>query len=266
MNRPRNASGTVLLCFVTAIYIFLMAPILLIVVLSLNSGEFLLFPIEGVSLRWFGELYASRQFMNAILTSLQVAGIATFVSGILGTAAAIYCVRHAGRLRGLLRLYIMLPLLIPEILTAIALLFYMYQIGIGTSYSIGLQIGHIVITLPYVFMNVATSLFNFDNSVEEAARSLGASPMTTFRRVTLPLIKPGVITGCLFAFIISFDIFNISLLLKGVGTTTLPIQLFDYLRWDFDPTAAAVSSISIVMTLVAILILDRFVGLRSLRF
>lgn len=266
MSRPRNASASLLLCFVTAVYLFLMAPILLIVILSLNSGEFLLFPIEGVSLRWFGELYASKQFMDAILTSLQVAGIATFVSGILGTAAAIYCVRHAGRLRGLLRLYIMLPLLIPEILTAIALLFYMYQIGIGTSYSIGLQIGHVVITLPYVFMNVATSLFNFDNSVEEAARSLGASPMTTFRRVTLPLIKPGVITGCLFAFIISFDIFNISLLLKGVGTTTLPIQLFDYLRWDFDPTAAAVSSISIVMTLVAILILDRFVGLRSLRF
>lgn len=266
MKPRRNAAATFLLCFVTAIYLFLMAPILLIVVLSLNSGEFLLFPIEGVSLRWFGELYASTQFMKAILTSLQVAGIATFVSGILGTAAAIYCVRHAGRLRGVLRLYIMLPLLIPEILTAIALLFYMYQIGIGTSYSIGLQIGHIVITLPYVFMNVATSLFNFDNSVEEAARSLGASPLTTFRRITLPLIKPGVITGCLFAFIISFDIFNISLLLKGVGTTTLPIQLFDYLRWDFDPTAAAVSSISIVMTLVAILILDRFVGLRSLRF
>lgn len=266
MSRPRGASGTLLLCFVTAVYIFLMAPILLIVVLSLNSGEFLLFPIEGVSLRWFGELYASKQFMDAILTSLRVAGIATLVSGILGTAAAIYCVRHAGRLRGLLRLYIMLPLLIPEILTAIALLFYMYQIGIGTSYSIGLQVGHVVITLPYVFMNVATSLFNFDNSVEEAARSLGASPITTFKRVTLPLIKPGVITGCLFAFIISFDIFNISLLLKGVGTTTLPIQLFDYLRWDFDPTAAAVSSISIVMTLVAILILDRFVGLRSLRF
>lgn len=266
MKQSRSATETVFLLIVSAVYIFLMAPIVLIVVLSLNSGEFLLFPIEGLSLRWFGELYASQQFIDAILTSLQVAGIATVVSGVLGTAAAIYCVRHAGRMRGVLRLFLMTPLLIPEILTAIALLFYMYQIGVGTSYSIGMQIGHIVITLPYVFMNVATSLFNFDDSVEEAARSLGASPMVTFRRVTLPLIKPGVITGCLFAFIISFDIFNISLLLKGVGTTTLPIQLFDYLRWDFDPTAAAVSAVSITMTLVAILILDRFVGLRSLRF
>lgn len=266
MKQSRSPAETFFLVIVTAIYIFLMAPIVLIVVMSLNSGEFLLFPIEGLSFRWYGALIDNRQFMNAIGMSLQVAAIATIVSGILGTAAAIYCVRYAGGMQGMVRLYLMTPLLIPEILTAIALLFYMYQIGIGTRYSIGLQIGHIVITLPYVFMNVATSLFNFDHSVEEAARSLGASPLKTFRRVTLPLIKPGVITGCLFAFIISFDIFNISLLLKSVGTSTLPIQLFDYLRWDFDPTAAAVSAVSIIMTLVAILILDRFVGLRSLRF
>lgn len=252
--------------FVIAVYVFLMAPIVLIVILSLNSGEFLLFPIEGVSLRWFGELWNSRQFTSAIATSFQVAIISTIVSGILGTLAAIYCTRFATRMKGALRLFMMAPLLIPEILTAIALLFFMYQIGIGTRYSIGLQIGHIVITFPYVFMNVSSALFNFDRSLEEASRSLGASPLKTFRRVTLPLIKPGVITGCLFAFIISFDIFNISLLLKGIGTTTLPIQLFDYLRWDFDPTAAAVSSLSIIMTLVAIMILDRFVGLRSLRF
>jgi len=262
----RDPGKLILNVFVIAVYIFLMAPIVLIVILSLNSGEFLLFPIEGVSLRWFGALWNSRQFMDAIGTSFQVAVISTFVSGIFGTLAAIYCIRFAHRMRGALRLFMMAPLLIPEILTAIALLFFMYQIGIGTRYSIGLQIGHIVVTFPYVFLNVSSALFNFDKSLEEASRSLGASPLMTFRRVTLPLIKPGVITGCLFAFIISFDIFNISLLLKGIGTTTLPVQLFDYLRWDFDPTAAAVSSLSIIMTLIAILIFDRFVGLRSLRF
>ncbi len=262
----RDPGKFLLNAFVIAVYVFLMAPIVLIVILSLNSGEFLLFPIDGVSFRWFVALWNSRQFTDAIATSLQVAAISTVVSGVLGTLAAIYCIRFADRMRGALRLFMMAPLLIPEILTAIALLFFMYQIGIGTRYSIGLQIGHIVVTFPYVFLSVSSALFNFDRSLEEASRSLGASPFMTFRRVTLPLIKPGVITGCLFAFIISFDIFNISLLLKGIGTTTLPVQLFDYLRWDFDPTAAAVSSLSIFMTLVAILILDRFVGLRSLRF
>ncbi len=265
-RRRGQATDRILNLFITVVYVFLMAPIVLIVVLSLNAGEFLAFPPQGLSLRWFGTLYDNQQFMDAIVYSFQIAIVATVVSGIIGTMAAVYVVRHAGWAKGPLRLFLMGPLLIPEILTAIALLFFMYEIGIGTKYSIGIQIGHIVITIPYVFMNVATSLFNFDRSVEEAARSLGASPAQTFRRVTLPLIKPGVITGCLFAFVISFDIFNISLLLKGIGTNTLPIQLFDYLRWDFDPTAAAVSSISIAMTFIVIFVLDRYVGLRSLRF
>ena len=90
--------------------------------------------------------------------------------------------------------------------------------------------------------------------------------MTGVQTCALPIYQPGLITGALFAFIISFDLFNLSLLLKGVGMTTLPLQLFDYLRWDFDPTAAAVSSVSIVMTLLVVLIIDRTVGLRSLRF
>ena len=100
----------------------------------------------------------------------------------------------------------------------------------------------------------------------QAARSLGADRYTTFRRITLPIIKPGIISGALFCFIISFDLFNISLLLKGIGIATLPIQLFDYVRWDFDPTAAAVSTVSIIVTVIALVIAQRLIGLRSLRF
>jgi putative spermidine/putrescine transport system permease protein len=109
-------------------------------------------------------------------------------------------------------------------------------------------------------------LYNFDSSLEDAARSLGANRLTTFRRITLPIIKPGVISGGLLAFIISFDLFAVSLLLKGVGNSTLPIQLFDYVRFNFDPTAAAVATVSIVITLVMVLVTDRLVGLESLRF
>ncbi len=252
--------------FVGAVYVFLLSPILLIVLMSLNAGEFLAFPPKGFSLRWYVALFQSEPFMRAIRTSLLVAAIATMVSTIIGTAAALFFVRHAGRWRDGLRVLLLMPLLLPEILTAIALLFFVYATGIGTRSMVGLLIGHTLITLPYVFMNVASSLYNFDLSIEHAARSLGAGPLTTFRRVTLPLIKPGIITGALFAFIISFDLFNMSLLLKGVGMTTLPLQLFDYLRWDFDPTAAAVSSVSILMTFAAVLLIDRVFGLRSLRF
>jgi len=252
--------------FVACVYIFLLAPIVLIVLLSLNAGEFLAFPPQGLSLRWYVALFNNEPFMRAIRTSLLVAGVATGVSTVVGTAAALYFVRHAGRFREALRLLLMLPLMLPEILTAIALLFFLYATGIGTRTMFGLLVGHVLITLPYVFMNVAASLYNFDRSLEQAARSLGAGAVRVFRRVTLPLIKPGIITGALFAFIISFDLFNMSLLLKGIGMTTLPIQLFDYLRWDFDPTAAAVSSVSIVLTFTVVLVIDRVVGLRSLRF
>ena len=112
----------------------------------------------------------------------------------------------------------------------------------------------------------STRCYNQDPSLEQAARSLGATPGRAFRRVTLPLIKPGLITGALLAFVISFDLFNMALLLKGIGITTLPLQLFGYLRYDFDPAAPAVSTLSVVLTIGVVVVLDKMVGLRSLRF
>jgi putative spermidine/putrescine transport system permease protein len=262
-HRIGNALGKL---YVGAVYAFLVLPISIIVLMSLNAGEFLAFPPQGLSLRWFGALFKNEAFMRAIQTSLMLAAIATVCSCAIGTAAALYVVRHATRLREALRMLLMLPLMLPEILTAIALLFFLYATGIGTRTMFGLVVGHVLVTLPYVFTNVASSLYNQDASLEQAARSLGASPWRAFVRVTLPLIKPGIITGALFAFVISFDLFNMSLLLKGIGMTTLPLQLFDYLRWDFDPTAAAVSTLSIVLTLAVVVWVDRVVGLRSLRF
>jgi putative spermidine/putrescine transport system permease protein len=261
----RVADGLGLL-YVGAVYVFLLLPIAIIVLMSLNAGEFMTFPPQGLSLRWFGALFANEAFMRAIRTSLMLAAIATLVSSVIGIAGALYVVRHAQRLREPLRMLLMMPLMLPEILTAIALLFFLYATGIGTRTMFGLVVGHVLVTLPYVFTNVASALYNQDASLEQAARSLGASPWRAFVRVTLPLIKPGIITGALFAFVISFDLFNMSLLLKGIGMTTLPLQLFDYLRWDFDPTAAAVSTVSILLTLAVVLWVDRTVGLRSLRF
>ncbi len=252
---------------VTLIYIFLMAPILLVVLLSFSGGEFLALPMQGVSLRWFGALFTNSRFYDAAAYSFGLALVSALVNGVIGTLAAIYAVRFApARFANSLRVLMSAPLMVPEILTAIALLFFFFEIGIGNRWSVAIQIGHILVTFPYVFLNVASALFNFDRSQEEAARSLGADGWLTFRRITLPSIKPGVITGCLFAFVISFDIFNISLLLKSVGSNTLPLELFDYLRFNFDPTAAAVATVSIVISFAAVLIVDRTVGLRSLRF
>jgi putative spermidine/putrescine transport system permease protein len=278
---PRRArlGRAAYLGFVGVVYAFLLLPLVVVVIASFNSGEILTFPPEGFSLRWYGSFFNSDAFMGSLFYSLRVALICTAGSTLLGTTVALYVVRHAGRWREHLRLFILMPLLLPEILTAIALLFFYYNIdsllravgldfmtGILRNSMVGLLIGHMLITLPFVFLGISSSLYNFDRSLEEAARNLGASRWTTFRRITLPIVKPGIIAGALLCFIISFDLFAISLLLKGIGIATLPIQLFDYVRWDFDPTAAAVSTVSIVITLAAIILTDRLVGLRSLRF
>jgi putative spermidine/putrescine transport system permease protein len=245
-----RTSRALLGLFCGLICAYLLAPILVVVGASFNAGPFLTFPPRGLSLRWFAA------FLNN-----QV-----FISGVVGVAAALYHVRFAARGKEAVRVAILLPLLLPEVLTAMALLFFFYAIGIGTRFGIGMIVGHVLITLPFVFLNVVTALHGFDANWDLAARSLGANPWASFWRITLPLIKPGVINGCLFAFIISFDTFGISYLLKDVGGTTLPLQLFDYLRFNFTPEAAAVSTMSIVMALIVVVATEKLVGLKIERF
>ena len=260
-------SRWVLNAYSLLVYAFLLAPIVVVIGASLNAGEFLTFPPQGLSLRWYIEFLNNEVFLRAIRTSLWIAAVATLFSGVIGTMAAMYYVSYAkGRQKEAVRVAMLMPLLLPEILTAIALLFFVYAVGIGTTTMFGLIVGHVLITLPFVFMNVASSLEGYDPDWTMAARSLGAGPLVRFRRIVLPLIKPGVFGGCLFAFVISFDIFTISFLLKSIGSATLPIQLFGYLKTNYTPEAAAVSTVSIVVTIVVVVISEKALGLRIHRF
>lgn len=243
---------------------FLLAPIVIVILAAFNAGEYLTFPPRGFSLRWFENFFASRSFMRALSYSLQLAVSVTLVATILGTLASLYVVRHAKRVKEFMRVLFVSPLAFPSILTGIALLIYFYAVGVGTRGGIALFIGHVLVCLPFVFISVSAVLVRFDRSLEEASRSLGGGPFTTFRRVTLPLIKGGVVSGAILSFITSFDQFPISLLLKGVGTTPLPIQLFDYLRFSFDPTAAAASTVSVAIAVLAVVLTERLVGLGSI--
>jgi putative spermidine/putrescine transport system permease protein len=256
----------ILVVYCLLVYAFLAAPIIIVVGASFNAGNFLTFPPQGLSLRWYVVFFHNDVFMRAIRTSLWVAAVTTCVSLVVGTMAALYYVQHAGRWKETVRVAMLAPLLLPEVLTAIALLFFVYAVGIGTRSMFGMVVGHVLMTLPFVFINVAASLESFDPDWDMAARSLGAGRWTRFRRIMLPLIKPGVIGGALFAFIISFDLFTISFLLKGIGTSTLPIQLFDYLRTNFTPEAAAVSTLSVVLTLGVVIVSDKVLGLKLHRF
>lgn len=255
-----------LLGFVSAVYVFLLLPTVIVILTSINSAEYLSFPPTGISLRWYAAFFTARQFTEAFWFSIWLGMAAAFFAALFGTPAAIFYVRYLRSAREQFRFALLSPILLPEVLTAIALLFFFNQLFGGTRTVLPLLIGHVVVTLPFVFLTVTAALYNMPASVEEAARTLGAGPWRSFFRITLPLIRSGVVTGALLAFIMSFDNVNISLLLKSVGTSTLPIQLFDHMRYDFDPTSAAASTISVVLTMSLLIVIDRIYGLRAVRF
>jgi putative spermidine/putrescine transport system permease protein len=241
---------------------FLLAPIAIVVVFAVNPTPFIQFPPVGVSFRWFQKFFASRDFMSAIRLSLTVAAVVAAIATVMGSSAALALAR--GRLPGarLLTATFLSPLMLPAILTGLALFQLYVLLDVGRPVW-GLVAGHVLLAIPYVVRTTLAVLHNFDRGLEEAARNLGASPVRTFFEVTLPLIRPGVLAGGIFAFIVSFDQFPVSLFLVSPGQETLPITLFNYLKYDLDGTIAAASMVSILLSVAVVLVLDRTVGLRT---
>lgn len=245
-----------------AIVTFLLAPIAIIAVFAVNPTPYISFPPVGVTLRWFEKFFESEDFMNALWLSLQVAVVVLVLSMVIGGACALALVR--GNLPGarVLTAFFMSPLMLPAILTGLAL-FQIYLLsGIGRPVW-GLIMGHTLVAVPYVLRTTLAVLHNFDRRVEEAAAILGASPIRIFFEVTLPLIRPGVIAGGIFAFIVSFDQFPISLFLVLPKGETLPVVLFNYMKFDLDGAIAAASMVSIVMAISVVLLLEKLIGLKA---
>ena len=220
------------------VYAFLLLPMVVVVMAAFNAGNYFTFPPQGFSLKWFANFFQRREFMQALWLSTELAIWTALASTVIGTAAAIVLVRGRFRGRDLLNAFVTSPLLLPQILTGVALLQFYTLLKMHASYS-ALLIGHIVVTTPYVIRTVTATLTHFDIALEEAAQSLGANPVRAFLEITLGVIKPGVVAGAIFAFAISFDNFTLSLFLTSAKLTPLPIELFAYLKYSFDPTAAA---------------------------
>jgi putative spermidine/putrescine transport system permease protein len=245
-----------------AIVFFLLAPIAIVAVFALNPTPFISFPPVGVTLRWFQKFLANPDFINALWLSLRVAVIVLVIATVIGAAAALAIAR--GNLPGarLLTSFFLSPLMLPAILTGLALFQLLLLSGFGRPVW-GLVVGHTLVAVPYVLRTTLAVLHNFDRRVEEAAAALGASPLRVFFEVTLPLIRPGVMAGGIFAFIVSFDQFPISLFLVLPKGETLPIVLFNYLRFDLDGAVAAASMVSVLMALAVVILLDRLIGLKT---
>jgi putative spermidine/putrescine transport system permease protein len=216
-----------------------------------------------LSLRWFARFLADEDFVQALFLSLRVAAVSTVAVTVIGSMAALARRALPRRWRRWLQLGLTLPLLLPELLTAIGLLFFLYPLGLGKTL-LGLQIAHIVVTLPFAFISINAALDQVDPALEEASASLGAGFLQTVWWVVQPLVRGGMMSGALLAFVTSFDIFTVSFLLKPVGGNTLPLALFDYLTYDFDPTAAAAATISVILAVLGVVAIERTVGLRTL--
>lgn len=243
----------------------LLLPVIIVVLAGLNAGDYLTFPPQGLSLKWVAAFLASPTFFNAYLFSLGLATVAMTIATVIGTMAAVFLTRS--RLRGtmFLRGFFMAPIVLPGIVLGLALYVFYVTTGIGLARTFaGLLVGHILVTCPFVIAAVTASLVGFDLSLEEAARSLGAPPFTAFRLVTLKIIGPAIGAGAIFAFIISFGQFDLSLYLGTPNLTGLPMAMYISLRYAFEPTAAAAGIFAIALVVVSMVGSSRLINLRKL--
>ena len=243
---------------------YILLPLFFVVWLSFFAQEIPSFPPEGYSLKWFQAVPGNIRFVQGFILSLQVAVVATIIGLAIGVPAAVCLVRKQFAGREILNSLLLLPLVVPGIVLGIALYIFHVEAEIRTEWQIigsmgGLIAGHVLIVIPWTVRLVTASLVGMDRSVEEAAMSLGADRLTTFRRVTVHAILPGVVAAALFGFISSFGNLEMSLFLVGPGRTTLPIAILQYLEWKIDPTIAAVSVLQILFIGGAMLLTDRFV-------
>ena len=230
------------------VYIFLFTPIVMVIVMSLNQSKFSIYPISKWSLKWYVEVFNDPTIMQAIGTSAFIATISALLSTVLGTLAAVALVRYSFRFRKLLRGVFMSPLIIPEVVIAVALL------ALSTSLQLkgGLLViigGHTLLGLPFVITVVSARLASFDITLEEAAQDLGASETQTFFKVTLPLALPGVIAGMVLAFTVSFDNFLVTYMNADSSIVTIPLKIFSLIRFEFSPKLHAASSLIIMITI-----------------
>ena len=249
------------LVVVGLLYVFMLAPLVVVVVVSFNAGTVTDFPPSGLSFRWYAHALSLDLYVNAIITSVWLGLAAAALSTPLGLMASIGIARGRFPGRDALQAFFLAPLATPGIVVGIALLVSYAAVGLRDA-PVRLLLAHVLITFPFSVRTILASLSRLDPSLEEAAATLGAKPVTIFWRVTLPLIQPGIAAGAIFSFVMSFDNIPVSIFLTDVHTNTIPIAIMSYLEYNFDPSIAAVSSILIVGSLALGLFLERIFGLR----
>jgi len=256
-------NGPVGLIFHTLFIAFILAPIVMVCAVAFTSEGFISLPTNGLSLRWFRAIFDNPRFIDAFWFSLGLGALSATLAILLGVPCALALARYRFRGREALLAFFMSPLMIPHVVLGLAFLRFFTSVGLVGTY-VGLVIAHLILIMPYALRLVLASATGIDPSLERAAQSLGASNWTVFRRILMPLMLPGVVSGWVIAFITSFDELTMSIFLASPSTTTLPVRIFLHIEDTIDPLVTAVSAVLIYATLIAIFVLDRWVGLEKL--
>ena len=247
--------------FAILVMLFLLAPLVVIVIASFTPTALITFPPQGFSLKWYANIFgSSTHFMDGLVNSLKIGILATALDILLGVTAALSVCRYSFKGKDALLNYYTSPMYVPSVAFAFVLLQVYSQIG-GVSGMLRIFIGHLIIILPYIVRNTVSVLHVFNWTLEDAATSMGATPIQVFFKITIPLARPGIMAGALLAFLYSFDEVALSSLLSTPRFITLPIRIMNYMELTFDPTLAAISTLLILASLVLIVLMEKFVGL-----
>ncbi|PYO56517.1 MAG: ABC transporter permease [Candidatus Rokuibacteriota bacterium] len=235
--------------------IFLCAPIVIVVIVSFNATEFIQFPPQTWSLRWYRNYFGARQWVEPTLLSLRIAAVTMVLATVLGTAAAIGLTRGRFRGRRALEFFFVSPMVVPSIVLAIGLylLFARFKL---VGQPLALYLAHTVVAAPLVIVIVSAALKTTDPAIELAARSLGAGYFRTLWHVTLPAILPAVVSGAAFAFLVSFDEVVLAIFLGGPNTTTLPKRMWESVRFEIDPTLTAISTLLVLIPIAILTVVE----------
>jgi putative spermidine/putrescine transport system permease protein len=253
MAIPAYATGIeriwhyVFLVFCGAVLFFLVAPTLAIVPLSFNSEPWFYYPLAGFSLRWYHDFFTSVRWQDALYNSVIVAVFATTLATSLGTLAALGLSRGRLPARALIMSLLISPMIVPVVISAVAMYFFYADMSLVNTYP-GIILAHTTLATPFVVITVTATLTGFDHTLSRAAASLGAPPFYVFRKVILPIILPGVISGALFAFVTSWDEVVVVLFLASPAQRTLPLQMFSGIREQISPTITAVATMLLVLS------------------
>ena len=258
-----SRNGPIALLYHTLFVAFMLAPILIVVWVAFTPTGYLSIPTTEFSLRWFRAIADYPEFVEAFWDSIWLAALSSALAIGLSVPAALAIARYRFPGREAMTALFMSPLMIPHVVLGVAFLRFFTQLGIGGTF-VGLVLSHIVIVFPFALRLVLASAVGMDRSIENAAVSLGASGFAVFRRVTLPLVLPGVASGWVLAFINSFDEVTMTVFIASPSTVTLPVRMFLYIQDNIDPLVTSVSAVVIALTAIVLVAVDRIYGLERL--